>query len=226
MYKILILIFYIQKIFTDGMNVLPSAQSTMKIIKFKFFITPLAEAQFFSDGKNIEDLVNYVSAELERAINLFLERSDRPMTISFQPSFIKEIPPNITLDKCDESLIELTNMLNNFLNDSSDTSIIAMLSCSPTPYAHVFDVVGQEVPVVTQYISALCSTRSFIFLETEQIKFLSAFATALMRTAGVNVLNPLKFEESTNGDEGVRYEIHVDNKAMEQLAENRCFYNH
>lgn len=208
------------------LNVLPSAETMTKVVKYKFYISPYADAKYLTEGKNIEDLVNYVSSELERALNLYLEKSDRPTTISFEPSFIKEIPPTIELDKCDTNLIELGNTLNSFMMETSDTSIIAMFSCKSTPYDDAFKVVGQEVPYITHSMSSLCTTRTLIFMETEQPKFLAALSTALMRAAGVNVINPLMFEEVTNGDEGVRYDIRVSNESMEGIKENRCFYNH
>merc|ERR1711915_582405 len=209
-----------------NLGVLPAADTMTKVIKYKFYISPYAEAKYSSDGKDIEDLVNYVSAELERALNLYLEKSDRPTTISFQPSFIKEIPPGIELDKCDTNVIELGNTLNQFLMETSDTSVIAMLSCESRPYEDAFRVAGQEVPYITHEVSPLCTTRTLLFMETEQPKFLSALSTALMRAAGVNVVNPLMFEEVTNGDEGVRYDIRTSNESMERIKENRCFYNH
>lgn len=226
-----VLFLIIKGIFTvasigETMNVLPSAETMTKVVKYKFYISPYAEAKYFSDGKNIEDLVNYVSSELERALNLYLEKSDRPTMISFEPLFIKEIPPNIELDKCDTNLIELSNTLNSLLMETSDTSVIAMFSCSSTPYDDSFRVAGQEVPYITHELSPLCTTRTLLFMETEQPKFLAALSTALMRAAGVNVLNPLMFEEVTNGDEGVRYDIRVSNESMERIKENRCFYNH
>lgn len=211
---------------STNMNVLPSADTMTKIVKYKFYISPFAEAQYFNEGKSIEDLVNFVSSELERALNLYLEKSDRPTMITFEPVFIKEIPPNIELDKCDTNLIELANILNNLLMETSDSSVIAMFSCSSTPYEDAFRIIGQEVPYLTHELSPLCTTRTLLFMETEQPKFLAALSTALMRAAGVNVINPLMFEEVSNGDEGVRFDIRVSNESMERIKENRCFYNH
>ncbi|KRH92234.1 hypothetical protein M153_9388000842 [Pseudoloma neurophilia] len=210
----------------DNTNVLPSADTMTKVIKYKFYISPFAEAKYYNEGKNVEDLVNFVSSELERALNLYLEKSDRPTTIVFEPLFIKEIPPNIELDKCDTNLIELANILNNLLMETSDTSVIAMFSCPSLPYKDTFNTTGQEVPYITHELSPLCTTRTLLFMETEQPKFLAAVSTALMRAAGVNVSNPLMFEEVSNGDEGVRFDIRVSNESMERIKENRCFYNH
>lgn len=210
----------------SSMNVLPSADSMTKLIRFKFYISPYAEAKYFNEGKTVEDLVHYVSAELERAINAHLEKSDRPITITFEPVFIKEIPPSIELDKCDANMIELGNILNSLLMETSDQSVIAMFSCPSAPYEEAFRVAGQEVPYMTHELAPLCTTRTLLFMETEAPKFLAALSTALMRAAGVSVTNPLMFEEVSNGDEGVRSEIRVSNESMEKITENRCFYNH
>lgn len=222
----MIFVFFLRFMKCESLNVLPSADTMTKVVKYKFYISPRAEARFFNDGKNIEDLVSYVSSELERALNLYLEKSDRPTMITFEPLFIKEIPPNIELDKCGTNLIDMANTLNSFLMETSDTSVIAMSACSSLPYDKNFRVSGQEVPYITHELSPLCTTRTLLFMETEQPKFLSALSTALMRAAGVNILNPLMFEEVTNGDEGVRYDIRVSNESMERIKENRCFYNH
>lgn len=197
-----------------------------KVVRFQFYISPYARTRYINENRKVEDLVQFVASELERALNLYLEKSDRPVTISFVPIFIREIPPEIELDRCDTNMLELGTMLNSFNLETSDTSIIAVLSCDSKPYEGVFITREQEVPYITHTLSSQCTTRTLIFLETEEPKFLAAVSTAMIRAAGVDVLNSLLFEEVINGDSGIRYDIRVNNETMEKIKENRCFYNH
>ncbi|ELQ74926.1 hypothetical protein THOM_2172 [Trachipleistophora hominis] len=205
---------------------LPRRDIMTKVVRFHFYISPYARARYINENRKVEDLVQFVAAELERALNLYLEKSDRPVNITFVPIFVREIPPEIELDKCDTNMLELATTLNNFNLETSDTSIIAVLSCDSRPYEGVFITRGQEVPYITHSLSSQCTTRTLIFLEIEEHKFLAALSTAMIRAAGVDVLNPLLFEEVINGDAGVRYDIRVNNETMDKIKENMCFYNH
>lgn len=206
--------------------IIPKREVMTKLVKFKFYISPYATARFLEEGRRIEDLVHYVASELERSINLYLEKSDRPVSIVFKPLFVREIPADIELDKCDTNMLELASMLNTFNKETSDISIVAVKSCDSKPYDDVFITRGQEVPYITHSLSSKCTTRTLIFLETEESKFLAALSTAIIRAAGVDVLNPLMFEEVINGDEGVRYDIRASNEAMQKITQNMCFYDH
>lgn len=196
-----------------------------KIVKFKLYVTANAREAFLKKGRTVEESLNSVISELETTLDTFLLQLDTPMKIKFEPLFTTELPPGIDLDKCGTDLIEIGDMLNFFNDDDSLTSTIAILSCRADAYNDAFTTVGQKVPYVGHNISTECTTRTVIFLETEEPKFLSVFSTALIRAAGVNLLNPLVFEEVTDGDQGVRYEIRVSNDTINAIKQNRCFYS-
>lgn len=196
-----------------------------KIIKFKVYISPNGRESFLRKGRTIEDSVNSVILELETTLDTFLSQIENSIKVKFEPIFSTELPPGVDLDKCDTDLITIADMLNTFNQDDSMTSSIVILSCKAQPYNDAFRVVGQKVPYITHSISTECTTRTAVFLETEEPKFLSVFATALIRAAGINILNPLLFEEVTDGDQGVRYEIRVSNDTIDAFRQNRCFYS-
>lgn len=218
-------------------TLVPSTKTStvLKTVKVKVYISPKGREEFMKKGILVESLVESATDKLEDTLDTFLLDQANPVKIIFDPTFSSELPQGISLDNCDGIDIDsVADMLNEFNRQDSMTPSIIILSCKADPDLHMvneeskneaFKAVGQKVPYVNHSISSRCSTRTAIFLETEKPKFLSVFATALIRAAHVNILNPLIFEEVTNGDEGVRYEIRVSNDTVDQLKQDRCFYH-
>nr|AAT12336.1 hypothetical protein [Antonospora locustae]API85832.1 spore wall protein [Antonospora locustae] len=196
-----------------------------KVVNFKLYISPDGRDAFLRKGRTIEESVEGAISKLEETLDTFMLHFGDPIKVKFKPTYATELPVGVDLDKCDRDIISISDMLNNFNRDDSLSSSIIIMSCNAYPYNDAFRVVGQKVPYITHSISALCTTRTVIFLETEEAKFLSVFTTALVRAAGINITNPLLYEEVIEGDRGVHYEIRVSSDTIESFKDNRCFYS-
>lgn len=202
----------------------PAVAFMTKVVDFNFYISPYAIQSYRSKGHSIEEFVEIIKDDLEHALNSLLVQSSTPMSIKFNPIFYTETPGGIDLDKCGLSMTEIGSMLNAFNMSDPHISSIVVMSCDASPYNEVFNTKGLEVPYVSHNLSIECSTRIAVFFENEEPKFKSVIATAMMKAAGVLTLNPLKFEEITDGDQGVRYEIRATADAIKGLKENKCFF--
>lgn len=208
--------------------------TVFKTIRVKVYATQKGRKEFLKKGILLDHMIQATTDKLEDALDTFLLDQANPVKIVFDPVFSSDLPESVDLDNCEGiSIDSISRMLNEFNNQDSMTPTIVIMSCKADPDFHnvndeskseAFKSVGQKVPYVNHSISARCATRTAIFLETERPKFQSVFATALVRAAHVNILNPLIFEEVTNGDLGVRYEIRVSNDTIDSLRQDRCFY--
>lgn len=201
------------------------AAPATKIVNFKLYISPDGREAFLRKGRTIEESVEEAISKLEETLDTFMLGFGNPIKVRFKPTYATELPAGVDIDKCDRDIISISDMLNSFLKDDSLSSSIVIMSCNAYPYNDAFRVVGQKVPYITHSISSLCTSRTVIFLETEEAKFLSVFTTALVRTAGINITNPLLYEEVIEGDRGVHYEIRVSSDTIESFRDNRCFYS-
>lgn len=100
-----------------------------------------------------------------------------------------------------------------------------MVPCLPSMFTDEFRSVGIEVPIIDLTTNIECSRRVAVFFEVNYPQLFSSFANALLKILGSPSSDYITINESSNGDDGFKTSITINDETIYSILHSKCFIN-